>query len=277
MIRTAAILARGLGTRMRRDDVTARVDEQQAAVARSGVKGMIPIGDASSGRAARPFLDFLLSALADVGVTDVVLVLGPEHDQVREYYGHVAKPERVRVRFALQAEPLGTANAVVAAAERIGQETFLVLNADNYYPREALQQLVQGDRAATIAFDREALVRGGNIDPERVRAFAVLTVSTDGRLERIVEKPGDSLDLDSEAARWVGMNCWAITPALVDACRRVPLSTRGEFELPEAVGLALREGVDVRAERVALPVLDLSQRADIAAVAASLASVEVRP
>jgi dTDP-glucose pyrophosphorylase len=277
VIRTAAILARGLGTRMRRDDATARVDAQQAAVARSGVKGMIPIGDASSGRAARPFLDFLLSALADVGVTDVVLVLGPEHDQVREYYGHVAPPERVRVRFALQAEPLGTANAVVAAAASIGDDTFLVLNADNYYPREALEKLVQGDQAATIAFDREALVRGGNIDPERVRAFAVLTVSADGRLERIVEKPGDSLDLDSEAARWVGMNCWAITPALVDACRRVPRSTRGEFELPEAVGLALREGVEVRAERVALPVLDLSQRADIAAVAATLASVEVRP
>jgi glucose-1-phosphate thymidylyltransferase len=277
VIRTAAILARGLGTRMRRDDATARVDEQQAAVARSGVKGMIPIGDASSGRAARPFLDYLLSALADVGVTDVVLVLGPEHDHVRDYYAREAPPMRVRVRFALQAEPLGTANAVVAAAANIGDETFLVLNADNYYPREALQHLVQGDRAATIAFDRDALVRGGNIDPDRVRAFAVLTVSADGRLERIVEKPGDSLDLDSEAARWVGMNCWAITPALVDACRRVPRSARGEFELPEAVGLALREGVDVRAERVALPVLDLSQRADIASVAAALAAVEVRP
>lgn len=277
MIRTAAILARGLGTRMRRDDATARVDEQQAVVARSGVKGMIPIGDATSGRAARPFLDYLLSALADVGVTDVVLVLGPEHDHVRDYYAREAPPTRVRVRFALQAEPLGTANAVVAAAANVGDETFLVLNADNYYPREALQHLVQGDGAATIAFDRDALVRGGNIDPDRVRAFAVLTVSADGRLERIVEKPGDSLDLDSEAARWVGMNCWAITPALVDACRRVPRSARGEFELPEAVGLALREGVDVRAERVALPVLDLSQRADIASVAAALAAVEVRP
>jgi glucose-1-phosphate thymidylyltransferase len=238
---------------------------------------MIPIGGASSGRAARPFLDFLLSALADVGVTDVVLVLGPEHEQVREYYTREAPPQRVRVRFALQAEPLGTANAVVAAAASIGEDTFLVLNADNYYPREALENLVQGDRAATIAFDREALVRGGNIDPERVRAFAVLTVAEDGRLERIVEKPGDSLDLASDAARWVGMNCWAITPALVDACRRVPRSARGEFELPEAVGLALREGVAVHAARVALPVLDLSQRADIAAVAESLALVEVRP
>jgi UDP-N-acetylglucosamine diphosphorylase / glucose-1-phosphate thymidylyltransferase / UDP-N-acetylgalactosamine diphosphorylase / glucosamine-1-phosphate N-acetyltransferase / galactosamine-1-phosphate N-acetyltransferase len=277
VIRTAAILARGLGTRMRRDDASARVDATQAAVASSGVKGMIPIGGASSGRAARPFLDFLLSALADVGVTDVVLVLGPEHEPVREYYTREAPPQRVRVRFATQAEPLGTANAVVAAAASIDEDTFLVLNADNYYPREALENLVQGDRAATIAFDRVALVRGGNIDPERVRAFAVLTVTEDGRLERIVEKPGDSLDLASDAARWVGMNCWAITPALVDACRRVPRSARGEFELPEAVGLALREGVAVHAARVALPVLDLSQRADIAAVAEALALVEVRP
>ena len=79
------------------------------------------------------------------------------------------------------------------------------------------------------------------------------------------------------AARWVGMNCWVITPELVDACRRVPRSARGEFELPEAVSLALREGVAIGVECVALPVLDLSQRADIPAVAARLSAAAPRP
>ncbi len=277
MIRIAAILARGLGSRMRRNDAAARLDDSQAAAANSGVKGMIPIGPSSGNTAARPFLDYLLSGLADAGITDVLLVLGPEHDAVREYYERLAPPQRVRVRFAVQAEPIGTANAVAAAADAIGDAPFLVLNADNYYPVEALRLLAEGDSAATIAFDREALVRDGNIDSERVRAFAVLQLSTDNRLVGIIEKPGDTLDLASDAARWVGMNCWAITPELVDACRRVPRSSRGEFELPEAVGLALREGAVVRVTRVALPVLDLSHRADIASVASRLAAVEPRP
>ncbi len=275
VIRTAAILARGLGTRMRRVDEAAQLDATQAAAADSGVKGMIPIAQANG--PSRPFLDYVLSELADAGIVDVVLVLGPEHDAVREYYARIAPPARLRVRFATQAEPRGTADAVVAAADVIGSEPFLVLNADNFYPLDALRRLAAQESAAVIAFDREALVQQGNIERDRVRAFAVLDVSDDGRLLGIIEKPGDRLDLEAESARWVGMNCWAVTPELVDACRRVPRSARGEFELPEAVGLALREGVMVRAERVALPVLDLSQRADIPAVVARLAAVEPRP
>ena len=34
---------------------------------------------------------------------------------MREYYGAAAAPTRVRVAFAVQAQPLGTADAVAAA------------------------------------------------------------------------------------------------------------------------------------------------------------------
>jgi UDP-N-acetylglucosamine diphosphorylase / glucose-1-phosphate thymidylyltransferase / UDP-N-acetylgalactosamine diphosphorylase / glucosamine-1-phosphate N-acetyltransferase / galactosamine-1-phosphate N-acetyltransferase len=233
------------------------------------VKGMIPI--------RRPFLEYVISALADAGISNVVLVLGPEHDVVRHHFSIDAPPKRVRLRFGLQDEPRGTADAVRAAADVIGEEPFLVLNADNYYPVEAYRRLAEEATAATIAFDRDALLRESNIDPERVRSFAVLEVSDDERLLGIVEKPGDTLDLTSPRARWVGMNCWAVTPSIVDACRRVPLSARGEYELPEAVALALREGVHVRAPKMAAGVLDLSRRSDIATVTEALASIDPRP
>lgn len=271
-IRTAAILARGLGTRMRRADGGApALTPAQAAVAATGNKGMIPAGPAG-----RPFLDYLLSALADVGVDDVVLVVPPEHEAVRRHYDEAAPPRRVRLRYAVQPEAVGTANAVACAAAVIGDRPFLVHNADNRYPVEALRALARAPEAATVAFDREALVAGG-IPAERVRAFAVLDVDDTGRLRGIVEKPGDALDLASPAARWVGMNCWTVTPPVVDACRRVPRSVRGEFELPEAVALLLREGGTVRAFPCALPVLDLSQQGDIPAVAAQLAALAPDP
>lgn len=265
-IKAAAILARGLGTRMRREDAAAQLDGAQSSVADSGVKGMIPI--------RRPFLEYVISALADAGIEDVVLVLGPEHDAVRTHFSSGVALTRVRVRFAMQPEPIGTADAVVAASHVVGNEPFLVLNADNYYPVDALRALASEESAGTVAFDRDALVRDGNIDAERVRSFAVLDVSDDEMLRGIIEKPGDALDLSSPAARWVGMNCWAITAAIVDACARVPKSARGEYELPEAVALALCEGVPVRAIRMAAPVLDLSRRSDIAEVVQRLAHVE---
>ena len=53
MIRKAVILARGLGTRMRKADTGAALDSAQQAAADSGLKAMIPVG--------RPFLDYVLS------------------------------------------------------------------------------------------------------------------------------------------------------------------------------------------------------------------------
>lgn len=266
---TAVILARGLGKRMRKADLEASLSQQQSVQADTGVKGMISVG--------RPLLDYILSALADAGIEETVLVIGPEHDAIRRYFDVEARPTRMRVRFAVQDEPIGTANAVVAASEVVGNSAFLALNADNYYPVDAYSALRDLEGAGVVAFARDTLISAGNIDAERVRSFAVLDIDTSGRLRGIVEKPGSALDLDSPGARWVGMNLWRVTPALVDACRRVSLSTRGEYELPEAVALALSEQLHVQAVRMEAGVLDLSQRSDIAAVTARLSTVEARP
>lgn len=279
LTRTAVILARGLGTRMKRADDAVSLNADQASAADAGVKGMISVG--------RPFLDYVISALADAGAEEVVLVVGPEHLSIREYYENTSVPSRVAVRFAIQQKPLGTADAVVAAANVVEGDSFLVLNADNYYPVAAYSALLQlqlhgaaerdGDGGGVVAFDRDALVRDGNISAERVRSFAILDVDADGTLTAIVEKPGAALNVNAPEARWVGMNLWLVTPALVDACRRVSLSARGEFELPEAVALAVKEGVKVHVVKLEAGVLDLSQRSDIAAVAERLALVEARP
>ena len=269
-ITTAAILARGAGSRMRRADDDVVLDAAQSAAAEAGLKGMIPID--------RPFLDYVLSSLADAGITDVVLVIGPDHAVMRTYYTHTAPPERVRVRFAVQAEALGTADAVRAAADVIGALPFLVLNADNLYPVDALRALAARSEASVAAFDRDALLADGAIAPERIRQYAVLDIAPDASLRGVIEKPGEALDPLGDAARWVSMNLWAITPALVEACRTVPRSARGEFELPQAVAMAIADGsARVRAVRVAGAVLDLSVRADVPGVSARLRGTVVRP
>src|SRR5258705_7379841 len=103
----AVILARGLGKRMRQLDERATIDAEQAAVADQGIKAMIPIG--------RPFLDYVLSALADADCGDVCLVIGPEHSSIREYYERPGLLNRVRLSFAIQPRPVGTADAILAA------------------------------------------------------------------------------------------------------------------------------------------------------------------
>lgn len=264
----AVVLARGLGRRMRAGAPGLALDPAQAAAADQGLKAFIPIG--------RPFLDYVLSALADAGITRVCVVIGPEHDVVRRYYGEQIRLSRLTVAVAIQAEPLGTADAVLAAEAWTAGEPFLVLNGDNYYPVPALTALAALTLPGVVAFSREGLLADGHIPADRLQQFALLDIDG-GRLRRIVEKP-DEVDAERLArGAAISMNCWRFDHRIFEACRRVPPSPRGELELPMAVQLAIDEGrFPVEVVRSEAGVLDLSGRADIAAVAARLADVPVR-
>jgi glucose-1-phosphate thymidylyltransferase len=73
------------------------------------------------------------------------------------------------------------------------------------------------------------------------------------------------------------MNVWRFDERIFDACRAVPRSPRGEFELPEAVGVALVRGIRFRVIPARGPVLDLSRRADAADVERRLSGLEPTP
>lgn len=270
----AVVLARGLGTRMRAADPGAHLTPEQQIAADAGLKVLIPVN-------GRPFLDYVLSALADAGVTDVALVVAPDHGAVRRHYPADAQLSRIRLSFVVQPEALGTADAVLAAERWVNGAPFLTMNADNLYPRAALEALAGLDEPGLPVFAREELVRSGNIPADRVRTFALVDVDADGYLSGIVEKPPERFDVaaegHSEREALVSMNCWRFDSRIFQACRDVPRSPRGEFELPEAVGLAMRRGVKFRALRMGGSVLDLSRRADAVEVARRLEGVVPRP
>ena len=160
----AVILARGLGTRMKRADQASVLSDAERAAAESGVKAMIPID--------RPFLDYVLSALADAGYRHVCLIVAPDHAAIREYYRQVGL-SRVTLDFSVQPEPKGTADAVAAAERFSNGDPFLVVNSDNYYPIEALRGLREQAGFAAALFERDSMLAGSNIAPERVKSFAI--------------------------------------------------------------------------------------------------------
>jgi dTDP-glucose pyrophosphorylase len=250
------VLAAGRGTRMRAAGST-DISREQASAADSGEKAMIPIG--------RPFLDYALSAYADAGFTDVCLVVGPGPSATREYYERLV-PRRLCLRFAVQAQPIGVANAVLAARDFVGDDSFVVVNADNYYPASVLAELRGAHAPALLAFAREGLLRDGQIAAERIAAYALLEIDAEGLLRRIVEKPSVA-DAAAMAGAPVSMNCWLFDPRIFEACERVPRSSRGEFELPGAVQLGIDTmGMRFQTFPVDVGVLDLSSRGDIPGV-----------
>jgi glucose-1-phosphate thymidylyltransferase len=255
---------------MREADAGAVLDEQQREAADAGLKAMMPI-------AGRPFLDYVLSSLADAGIREVALVVAPDHEPIRRRYTQAAPPTRLQVTFAVQREALGTANAVLAVEHWTDSRGFLVLNADNLYPADVLRGLVSLDEPGLPAFRRGDLVKNGNIKDSQVQAFALIELDGRGYLTRIVEKPPrDVLDAAGPQAL-LSMNCWRFDDRIFAACRDVPRSDRGEFELPQAVMLAVRRGIHFRAIPANGAVLDLSRRGDAAELSRRLAHLTPQP
>ena len=257
---------------MRAPDPQAHLTADQARAADDGHKAMMPVN-------GRPFLDFVLSGLADAGIAQVALIVAPEHQPLLQRYTATARPSRLTVRFLVQPEARGTADAVLAAEEWTAGEPFLTMNSDNLYPRRALEDIVGLEEPGLVVFAPGDLMRLGNIPAERINAFAIVRVDEHGFLGGIVEKPGS--DAPAAAPAWkdddlISMNCWRFDARIFSACRDVRPSARGELELPDAVALSVQRGVRYRVLRSAGGVLDLSKRADAAEVGRRLGDVALR-
>lgn len=107
---TAAILAGGLGTRLR-----AVVTDRPKALAE--VHG-------------RPFLSFLLDQLAAARIRDVVLCIGYRGEQVRAAFGDAYGG--LRLRYSQERELLGTAGALRLALPLLQSDPVLVMNGDSF-------------------------------------------------------------------------------------------------------------------------------------------------
>ena len=241
----------------------ARLAEEAACMAERGLKGLIPLG-------GRPFLDYVVGSLLQAGLSEICLVVPPNCDGLTGYARRTAKLTGAEVTWAIQPEPLGTADALLAAEDFVGADAFIMANCDNLYPVDALSQLVRlrGHICCVVAFESKALVREGNFAADRVRAFAAIVAGPDGDLKEIVEKPPRPERYAQEGKLWVNMNLFRFTPEIFDSCRSIePNPDRGELELPTAVThLAASRRVPVRVMFADGGVLDLTTRDDVASV-----------
>lgn len=246
---------------MQRDDPAVQLGREHAQAAQKGLKALMPL-------AGRPFLDYVVDSLLRAGLRQVCLVIAPDADAMRARALHIAQTAHAHIECAVQAEPRGTADAVLAAERFAGDDCFLLCNGDNLYPDEAVAAMAgkDGRECWLAAFDRDDLVRQGNIAAQRVRDFAVVSASTDGRLMGIVEKPPDPERYIRDGRLWVNMNLYRFTPAVFEACRAVtPDPQRGELELTAAVAHLREAGrTAFRVQFCRGGVLDLTSRAEIA-------------
>lgn len=190
--------------------------------------------------AGEPLLARLLRSVASFEPAAAVLVVRRRGGPIEERFGDAF--EGLELRYAVQEEPTGLADAVLAARPEV-DGPFAVVQGDN---------VLRADLSpAADRFRREeldALVLTEEVPPGKARQAVCLT-DRHGDLRRIVEHPGPA----ERAEGRIVAGATFFSETIFGACRRVePSAEEDERELTDAVNLLLAEP-GARVETMPLP------------------------
>lgn len=135
----------------------------------------------------RPFLAYMIEWLAAHGVSEVVLACGFLPDVLRAALAGEEERAGLRIRYAVEPEPLGTAGAIRFAADQLGDELedrFLALNGD---------VLTDLDLSALLrAHDEWDAAASIGLHPvEDSSAFGLVNSGEGGEVLEFLEKTGE--------------------------------------------------------------------------------------
>jgi len=212
MINKVVIAAAGQGTRMK--ELTKKKSKHLLEVA------------------GRPFLAYLLDNLLEAGYGDIILVTGFGSDLMQEFLEENNYKAKVLNQFEIlgpKEKIYGTACPLMCLAEQAGvkeiKENFLYICGDNFYSVDDL-------KAMNVDDDFNYVAGLKNDHPEN---FGVLVGKGD-LLQKIIEKPKEFVgDL-------VNASLYKFTPEILKKVFEIQKSTRGEYEVTDAVSLLAKEG-----------------------------------
>ncbi|OLE75572.1 hypothetical protein AUG19_05080 [archaeon 13_1_20CM_2_54_9] len=187
-------------------------------------KHLLPAG-------GRAILERTVSALANAGIRDLVLVVNYRAEMIRAHLGGGGR-FNCRIKFVSQKRIGGTADAIATAKDELkGEDHFLVLYGDDYYASSAIGRFAQ------------AATRGGTM-------LAAASVDDPSRFGAIEAKDGLISEIREKASRkgpgLVNAGMYCLPARAILAVEKTKRSTRGELELTDSTRILIRRGEEVR-------------------------------
>jgi glucose-1-phosphate thymidylyltransferase len=209
------LLAGGHGTRLRPLTFT-------------GNKHMIPIAN-------QPILFYGLKHLAEAGIRDVGIVLGPLNEGIREAIGN-GESFGLRVTYIFQGDPKGLAHAVLCAREFLGDDPFVMYLGDNLL-QEGVTEFIR------------------IFESERPEAVVGVTTVDNPQQYGVVELEGKNIRSIEEKPQQPRSNqaligVYLFGPAIHPIISSLTPSARGELEITEAIWRLHQSGGHVIAHAV---------------------------
>jgi glucose-1-phosphate thymidylyltransferase len=204
----AVVLAAGEGTRLR-------------PLTEDTPKGMVEV-------AGKPILTHCFEQLVDLGADELIVVVGYRKQDIISHYGDAFGD--VPITYSHQREQQGLAHALLTVEEHVDDDFMLMLG-DNVF-RANLGDVVSRQREDRA--DAAFLVE--EVPWEEASRYGVCVTNDYGEITEVVEKP------DDPPSNLVMTGFYTFTPAIFHACHLVQPSTRGEYEISEAIDLLIRSG-----------------------------------
>jgi glucose-1-phosphate thymidylyltransferase len=202
------ILAGGHGTRLRPLTFT-------------GNKHMIPIAN-------KPMLMYALDNIANAGIKDIGIVLGPIKEGVRESIGDGSK-YGLNVTYISQPEPRGLAHALLLSEYFLKDEPFVMHLGDNL--------LKQGVTPILNLYRNEGADSIICVTPvKNSLQFGIVELDSSGKILRLVEKPSKS----KSNLALVGV--YLFNNSIFEAARNIKPSWRNELEITDAIQILSDRG-----------------------------------
>lgn len=176
--------------------------------------------------AGKPILGHILDTLEASGVTKVSLVVGQMADLIEAY---VSKNHSLPAEYVVQSEPRGLGHAVSLGLSEDDREVLVILG-DTIFETN-LSEVIRSYPDTSL----------GVRTVEDPRRFGVVEVSPEGFVSRLVEKP------ENPRSKLVLVGIYLIRNApLLRRCINTlferELTTRGEYQLTDALQLMIEEG-----------------------------------
>ncbi|MXR52295.1 NTP transferase domain-containing protein [Halovenus sp. WSH3] len=212
----AVVLAAGKGTRLR-----PLTDDKP--------KGMVEV-------AGKPLLTHCFEQLIEVGIDELLVVVGYKKENIIEHYGD--EFEGIPITYAHQREQKGLAHALLTVEEYIDDDFVLMLG-DNIF-RANLEDVInrQQEQRADAAFLVE------EVPYEEASRYGVCDTNKYGEIVDVVEKP------EEPPSNLVMTGFYTFSPEIFHACHLVQPSNRGEYEISEAIDLLIESGRTIDAIRM---------------------------
>lgn len=131
-------------------------------------KPMLPIAN-------KPMLSYIIDAIAHIGISEIVIVVGYKKERIMDYFGE-GKNKNISISYVTQEKQIGTGHALLQAKQFFSKE-FLVIPADNIIDEALLSSIAETKAPALLCIRHQHPSKYGVVETKQ------------NRVTKIYEKP----------------------------------------------------------------------------------------